>query len=130
MGLFDFFAPKKKVIPTRIASFADFEREVLESDVPVILDVWSASCAPCRQLEPVLVEVATRYEGRVKVAEVSAQADARILAKLEVRATPTLIMFERGDEIGRASGYRPAAWFDDMIAAELLPPSRDDDDRA
>ena len=121
MGLFDLFAPKKKVLPTRIESFDDYRREVLSSDVPVILDVWSATCAPCRQLEPVLVEVATRYEGRVKVAEVNANADPRIFAKLEVRATPTLIMFERGKEIGRASGYRPAAWFDDMIAAEFAP---------
>jgi thioredoxin 1 len=121
MGLFDFFAPKKKVLPTRIASFDDFLREVLESELPVILDVWSASCAPCRQLEPVLIEIATRYDGRVKIAEVNAQADARVVAALEVRATPTLIIFERGKEIGRASGYRPSAWFDDMIAAELLP---------
>ena len=121
MGLFDFFAPKKKVLPTRVATLDDFRREVLESKVPVILDVWSATCAPCRQLEPVLVEVATRYEGRVKVAEISAAADPRVLVKLEVRSTPTLIMFEGGEEIGRASGYRPAAWFDDMIAAELLP---------
>ncbi len=121
MGIFDFFAPKKKVLPTSVASFDDFRREVLDSKVPVILDVWSATCAPCRQLEPVLIEVATRYDGRVKVAEVNAAADPRIFAKLEIRATPTLIMFERGKEIGRASGYRPAAWFDDMIAAELLP---------
>jgi thioredoxin 1 len=121
MGIFDFFAPKKKVLPTRIASLDDFRREIGQSDVPVILDVWSASCAPCRQLEPVLIEVATRYAGRVKVCEVNAKADARIFAKLEVRSTPTLIMFERGEEIGRASGYRPSAWFDDMIAAELLP---------
>ena len=121
MGIFDFFAPKKKVLPTRIANVDDFRREVLSSDVPVILDVWSASCAPCRKLEPVLIEVATRYEGRVKVAEISAAADPRVLAKLDVKSTPTLIMFERGEEIGRASGYRPSAWFDDMIAAELLP---------
>lgn len=121
MGLFDFLAPKKKVLPTRIASLEDFRREVIRSDVPVILDVWSATCAPCRQLEPVLIEVATRYEGRVKVAEMSSMADPRLVATLDVRSTPTLIMFERGAEVGRASGYRPAAWFDDMIAAELLP---------
>ncbi len=121
MGLFDrLFSAPKPVMPTTVRTLADFEREVEASDVPVIVDVWGPKCGPCKKLEPVLIEVATKHAGKVKVVEISTEADARLLGELAVRATPTLIIYgPRGEELGRSTGYRPAAWFDDMIAAEL-----------
>ncbi len=107
------------MLPVHIASAADFDREIVRSELPVILDVWSESCAPCRQLAPVLTEIATRYEGRIKVAEVSTSGPLPLLRKLGVSATPTILVFHRGRELGRVVGYHPRSWFDEMIATEF-----------
>jgi len=113
------FAPRKKVAPTPVRDLAAFRAEVADSDLPVIVDVWSESCAPCRQLAPVLVDVATRHEGRVRVVEVSADSEPALIARLKVRATPTVIIYERGEELGRVAGLSPGSWFDEMIEAEF-----------
>lgn len=120
MGLWSsLFGPKREVLPTHIGSAVDFQREVMQSDLPVILDVWSESCAPCRQLAPVLTDVATAYEGRVRVAEVSTSGPLPVLRELGVSATPTVLVFRDGQELGRVVGYHPRSWFDEMIAAEF-----------
>jgi thioredoxin-like negative regulator of GroEL len=120
MGLFDFLKPAPQVLPERVRSMAQFEAKVLDSDVPVIVDVWSATCAPCKKLEPILVDVATRHAGKVRVVEIgTADAERELLAALEVQSTPTLIMYKGGEELGRVSGLRPSSWFDQMIAAEM-----------
>lgn len=121
MGLLDrLFGSSPQVLPTSVRDLRTFEREVEKSDVPVIVDVWGPSCGPCKKLEPVLVEIATRYAGKVKVVEISTEAAVpELLGELSVRATPTLIIYKGGEELGRSTGYRPASWFDQMIAAEL-----------
>jgi thioredoxin-like negative regulator of GroEL len=113
------FGTRPDVIPTHLDTRDDFERYVLQSDVPVIVDVWSETCAPCKQLVPVLIQIASKYAGKLRVAELSTQAEPRLLAELDVRATPTILVFDGGVEIGRMAGYRPAGWFDDMIATEF-----------
>lgn len=113
------FGGGPKVTPMHLRTWDEFEREVLRSDQPVIVDVWSPTCAPCNKLVPVLIDVATRYQGRVRVTELSTDAEPRLLAKLRVQATPTLIIYAGGKELGRSAGFRPRGWFDDMIAAEF-----------
>lgn len=121
MGLLDkLFKPAPQVLPERVRSMKDFESKVLESEIPVIVDVWSATCAPCKKLEPILVDVATRHAGKVRVVEIgTADTERALLAALEVSSTPTLIMYRGGEELGRVSGLRPSSWFDQMIAAEM-----------
>lgn len=123
MGWLDkLFGGGARVMPERVRDLATFRKVVLRSDRPVIVDVWSPTCGPCKKLEPVLIDVATRHADRVKVVEIAtADAEPALLAKLGVRATPTLIVYDRGEEIGRQTGFRPAEWFDRMIEAELLP---------
>jgi len=114
------FAGRPEVVPTPVSSMADYRREVLERDIPVIVDVWSPTCAPCRRLVPVLTEVATRYADRVGVVQINvAAAEPALLSRLGVRATPTLIIHDGGEEFGRVTGFRPRGWFDEMIAAEF-----------
>ena len=114
------FGSAPRVTPTSVRDVKSFEREVEGSDVPVIVDVWGPSCGPCKKLEPVLMDIATRYAGKVKVVEISTEAAPELLGELDVRATPTLIIYKKGEELGRMHGYRPEAWFDEMIAKELL----------
>jgi thioredoxin-like negative regulator of GroEL len=113
------FGARAQVIPMHIDTRDEFVRYVLQSDVPVIVDVWSDTCAPCKKLVPVLIEVATKHAGKLRVAELSTRAEPSLLAQLDVRATPTILVFEGGVELGRMAGYRPAAWFDEMIATEF-----------
>ncbi|MDD9939205.1 MAG: thioredoxin family protein [Myxococcales bacterium] len=114
------FGAGPKVLPTHVRSVEDFTREVLEAKEPVVVDVWSETCAPCKQLAPVLVKLATKYRERVRVVELStASAQPALLSRLGVRATPTILVFDRGREVGRMTGFRPLSWFDEMIATEF-----------
>ena len=80
----------------------------------------SPTCGPCKKLVPVLTEVATAYEGRVRVVEIDvSQAEPEVLGRLQVRATPTLIIVDEGEEVGRMTGFRPKGWFQQMIATEF-----------
>lgn len=108
--------------PEPVRSREDFQAKVLDCPRPVIVDVWSDTCPPCRRLMPVLAGVAGKYEGRVDVVEINTAAEPALLAELEVRATPTLIIFSAGEELGRVTGFKPPNWFDEMIAAEFPEP--------
>lgn len=119
MGWLDRILGRDKVTPTPVRTAEQFQEVVLDSPLPVIVDVWSQSCAPCRRLVPVLVDVATRYKERVRVVEISTDAAPAVLGQLKVRATPTIILFEDGEELGRTTGFRPPNWFHEMIEAEF-----------
>ncbi len=120
MGLLDkLFTSRPKVVPTPVRTVADFQKHVLRSELPVIVDVWSLSCAPCRQLAPVLVRVATEHQDKVRVVEISTESEPALLARLGVRATPTVIVYDGGKEMGRVVGFKPKSWFDEMIATEF-----------
>jgi thioredoxin-like negative regulator of GroEL len=93
----------------------NFEREVLASTLPVLLDVWGASCGPCKQLEPVIMDLAAHYDGRVKVCELSAQAAPRVAALLKVQATPTVLYFYEGKELERIHGFRSSLFHKQSI---------------
>jgi thioredoxin 1 len=108
--------------PTVIAiDDSNFRTEVLECDIPVLLDVWSSSCAPCARLEPVIIELARRYYKRIKVAEFNTERGPRTLGSLNVMSTPTVIYFSQGREMERIVGFRGQLYHQDYIDNELLP---------
>lgn len=114
------FRGRPKVLPESVRDLESYEARVLRSELPVIIDVWSATCPPCKQLEPVLIDIATRFADRVRVVEIGiGDAEPELVQKLAVRATPTLIIVHEGRELGRETGYRPAGWFEQMIDAEF-----------
>jgi len=120
MGLLgSLFGGRPKVTPTSVRDLQAFGDVVLKSPVPVIVDIWSETCAPCKMLVPVLINVATKYDGRVRVVEIGTDAEPALLSRLGVRSTPTLIIYEGGQELGRQAGFRPEGWFDEMIATEF-----------
>ena len=91
-------------------SSEDFEAEVLGSDLPVVVEFYSDSCIPCKQLSPILGGLEDDYEDQVKVVKVNVNFDAGLAQKYEVAASPTLLFFKDGSEVERIRGLakRPA----------------------
>lgn len=113
------FRRAPEVLPEAVLT-ADELDAVLAEGKPTVVDVWSPTCVPCKQLAPVVIDVTTRYADRVRVVQIdSSKAEPRLLARLEIRAVPTLLIYREGGLIGRHTGWRPASWFDEMIAAEF-----------
>lgn len=85
-------------------SSEDFETEVLGSDLPVVVEFYSDSCIPCKQLSPILGGLEDDYEDQVKVVKVNVNFDAGLAQKYEVAASPTLLFFKDGSEVERIRG--------------------------
>jgi thioredoxin-like negative regulator of GroEL len=121
MGLLSsLFSPKPPpAMPVHVDA-RNFAREVLRSDLPVVLDIWGPGCSPCKRLEPIVVSVATRYQGRVKVAEMNAAESGALAAELGVMGTPTLLFFKGRREVERVSGFVGENYIREIIDSELL----------
>lgn len=104
--------PKKHPVSVDDANFA---HEVLASALPVLLDVWGPSCGPCKQLEPIIMDLAAHYDGRVKVCELSAVRAPRTTASLQIQATPTVLYFKDGKELERIHGFRSSLFHKQSI---------------
>jgi len=109
--------------PAEVHSITDanFKKEVLHSDLPVLLDVWSDGCGPCKMLEPVVLELSKKYRGRLKVAEVNVARAPKAVAKLRVSGTPTVLYFHKGHVRERVVGYRAMHYHREYLDKELLP---------
>ncbi len=113
------FKEKKKVQPVSVND-ENFKQEVLESELPVMLDVWGPSCVHCTRLEPIIVRLAAKYEGKIKVAEMNARSAPMSSGSLGVRGTPTVIYFKDGKIIERVSGFRGELYHMEIIETEFL----------
>lgn len=74
----------------------NFAAEVLESDVPVLVDFWAVWCAPCRMIAPMVEEMADTYNGKIKVGKLNVDDNGEIAARFNIRGIPTLLMFNQG----------------------------------
>lgn len=88
-------------------SDSDFESEVLQSDVPVLVDFWAEWCAPCRMVAPILEELAVEYDGRLKIAKVNVDHSQEIAARYEIMSIPTVILFRDGQAVKHVVGALP-----------------------
>ena len=104
----------------------NFVEEVRRSDLPVVVDIWSNGCQPCMALVPTVKRLAHKYDGQVKVAELNAGAAPKIVAKLGVRGTPTMLFLKKGAVVEQVVGLRGQHYYEEIIEEELLERTLDE----
>ena len=76
---------------------AEFERDVLKSEVPVLVDFWASWCVPCKAIAPALEQIAGALEGKLKIVKLNVEENISVPSKYGVRGVPTLLLFKAGD---------------------------------
>ena len=98
---------------------ANFASEVLESPRPVLVDFWADWCAPCRQVAPVVEELARKFEGRATVAKLNVDDHPGIAQRFAIRSIPSLLFFRNGEPVDRVVGVASGAGLARRLEATL-----------
>ncbi len=95
----------------------EFQADVLDSELPVLVDFWAEWCGPCRIIAPYVASIAEEYEGQMRVAKLDVDENPTIPGRYGIIGIPTLMLFKGGEVVARITGAMPK----DRIVAELLP---------
>ena len=98
---------------------ANFDSDVLKSDIPVLVDFWATWCAPCKAIAPVIDAIAEEYEGKVKVGKVNVDDNPGTPGKYGVRGIPTIILFKGGLVVDQVVGAVPKTQLEALIKKAL-----------
>lgn len=86
----------------------NFEKEVIKSDVPVLVDFWATWCGPCRMVAPIIAEIAEERKD-IKVGKINVDEEPALAAKYGIEAIPSVFLFKNGEVAAKSVGYRPKA---------------------
>lgn len=100
---------------------ANFDQEVLKSDVPVLVDFWAVWCGPCKMIAPLVEELAGEYQGKVKVGKVDVDNNPNISVTYGIRSIPTLLIFRDGKIVDQIIGAVPKQALAQKLDAQLQP---------
>ncbi|MDR0840353.1 MAG: thioredoxin [Christensenellaceae bacterium] len=97
----------------------NFEEVVLKSELPVFVDFWASWCGPCRSMEPVVVELAKKYDGKVRFCKVNVDENLALAQRYRVMSIPAIHIFKDGESLENRVGAGPAPEYFDMIEGAL-----------
>ena len=95
---------------------SSFEQEVLQSDVPVLVDFWAPWCGPCRMVAPIIEEISKEFEGKVKVLKLNTDENPNVASQYGIRSIPTLMVFKGGQKVDTVVGAVPKATLSGTIS--------------
>ena len=104
---------------TAAVTTAQFEKEVLQSDVPVLVDFWAPWCPPCRALGPTLDAVAEEYQGKAKIVKIDVDDEPEVASRYGISSIPALLLFKGGEQVGQLVGAHPKANIAKLISQAL-----------
>ncbi len=101
----------------------NFETEVLNSEIPVVVDFWAPWCGPCRMVAPVVEDIAKDYQGRVKVVKLNTDENQETAMKYGIRSIPTIGIFKGGKVVDAVIGAVPRQYLEQKITPHLVNPN-------
>ncbi|MBE5845863.1 MAG: thioredoxin [Butyrivibrio sp.] len=97
----------------------NFESEVLNSDIPVLVDFYADWCGPCKMMFPVVEKLAEEYDGKVKIGKVNSDENSELAMKYAIMSIPSFLMFKNGEVVNSATGAIPEAALKNIIDGTL-----------